>query len=414
MNYEEMLQSRDGVASHREQLPLGIFYKKLIDKKYRNVVELRPELTDSIVFCEALKADAALTESLAHPAQLHFKLNADSSGIYELELDSGNYQTLHQLLTSTPAVVTGKNYVDRVVEQLVSILKCLHAQQVYQCCLSPQTIFARKNDNMPMLLWHGSFYATITDKHLLYNGFEEDVAPEVLSGGEINERTDVFALGRFITHLHDHSNIPYIYKSVLAKATLPNPDDRYATVDEMIEDVSKRRSSMRSFLAIVAAVAIAILSIIIYIDMMPEQEDIEFVNTEQESTSDPFDAALTPMELGLDTDDDTLGLLTDGPIDTQAEIERLFRKQFKRETERVYSKLYNEETLTASGQNFKTPNRTIIDDLLRRRDELATQAGLSHEMAEDIARQVMDEVMTEKRLLLNNLGNQKGDKKKNK
>ena len=412
MNYEEMLQSRDGVASHRDQLPLGIFYKKLIDKKYRNVVELKPELIDSIVFCEALKADMRMTEGLAHPGQLHFKANADSSGIYELELEAGNYQTFRQLLTNTPAVVTGKNYTDRVVEQLASILQCLHAQSTFQYCLSPQTVFARKNDNMPMLLWHGSFYKNLADKSLLYKGFEDDVAPEVLSVEEAVERADVFALGRFISHLHDDGSIPYEYKSVVAKATSPNPADRYATIDEMVAAVSKKRSSMRSVIAAVAAFVIALLCIVVYIDLMPEQMDMEYVKTDQESGADPYDAALTPMELGLDVDDDTLSLSDDELTNVQTELENTFRRQFKREAEKVYSKLYNEERINPSGQTFKTPNRTIIDDLLRKRDEIAQQAGLSADIAEAISRDVMDELMAEKKLMLNNYGFQHDDKKK--
>ena len=98
MNYEEMLDSREGVATHHEDLPIGTFYKKLIEKKYRYVVEIRPELVDCIVFCEALKADAILTDTLVHPAQLHFKIKEDSSGIYEIELDSGTTSRLSNCL----------------------------------------------------------------------------------------------------------------------------------------------------------------------------------------------------------------------------------------------------------------------------------------------------------------------------
>jgi len=94
MNFEEMLENREGVATHKESLPMGTFYKKLIDKKYRNVLELSSELTDSIVFCEALKADAKFTDTLHAEGQLHFTPKEDSNGIYELELEQGSYQTL--------------------------------------------------------------------------------------------------------------------------------------------------------------------------------------------------------------------------------------------------------------------------------------------------------------------------------
>lgn len=415
MNYEEMLQSRDGSSAHGEQLPLGTFYKKQIDKKYHNVVELKPRLTDNIVFCEALKADAKLTESLKHPAQLHFALSGDGNSVKEVVVEAGNYQTFRQMLNNTPAVVAEKDYTDRVVEQLASILNTLHERQVYQCCLAQKMVFAKKNDNMPLLLWHGSLYKGVSDRQLLYAGMEDDVAPEVLSGGAIDERTDVFALGRFIMHLHDDGSLPYEYKAVVDKATAANPEERYSSIDEMLAAAAKRRSSLRSAITVAAAVAIALLAIVLYIDLMPEQADIEYVRTEQEDKYDPYDTSLTPAELGIEEADDTLVIGDDTlvisgqeEVKVDAELERLFRRQFKRETERVFSQLYNEERKTPSGQQFIAPNRSMLDDLDRKRDEIAAQAGLPADIAEYIANQVKDEVMAERKLMLEDLGFQKG------
>jgi len=87
MNFEEMLNSQDGAATHREQLPFGVFYKKLIGRKYRNVLELKPELADSMVFCEALKNEQRITSAMTNRQQLHYELHEDSGGVYELEIE---------------------------------------------------------------------------------------------------------------------------------------------------------------------------------------------------------------------------------------------------------------------------------------------------------------------------------------
>ena len=52
-----MLNVQEGQKPHRESTPLGSYYRRQVDGKYRYVIELRPELTDSIVFCEALKQE---------------------------------------------------------------------------------------------------------------------------------------------------------------------------------------------------------------------------------------------------------------------------------------------------------------------------------------------------------------------
>lgn len=414
MNYEEMLDSREGVATHHEDLPIGTFYKKLIEKKYRYVVEIRPELVDCIVFCEALKADAILTDTLVHPAQLHFKIKEDSSGIYEIELDSGNYQSFEQLLTQNPAVVTGKDYIDHVISQLASVLKCLHEQNVYQCCLSPKTVFARKNDNMPMLLWHGSFFNSMNNKESLYQGFEDYVAPEVVNGDSVDERSDVYSLGKFIERLHADGSMPFEYRKVVAKATETDPSCRYASVDEMIDAVGRRRNFLRSGIMALAAVAIALLCIGLYIEALPEPVDVDYVKPANEGiVQDPYDASLTPTELGLDVSDTIL--MSDEERaemeELEAEVERIFRRQFKQETERVFSKMYSKDRMSSSEQSFISGNNTMMDELLRKRDALATQAGISADKAESISKQIMSEVQTQKQKVLKKYGYQPaGDK----
>lgn len=413
MNYEEMLNSREGVASYRETLPIGTFYKKLIDKKYRNVVELKPALADSIEFCEALKADISMTANLKHPAQLHFTAKEDSGGIYEIELEQGNYQTFGQLLSHNPAVVTGKGYVERVIGQLASILKCLHEQKVYQCCLSPNTIFARKSDNMPMLLCHGSFYKALTEKGVLtYDDYAGDVAPEVLSGGVVDKRSDVYALGKFIERLHADGSMPMEYKTVVAIATKADPQERFATISEMLEMVDKRRSMLHTAFMAAAAVVIALVCIFIYIGMMPETNEMEYVNPIKEEVPDPYDAGLTPMELGLDSND-SVYLSEEERVQMaamEAKVEEIFRKQFKEETEKVFSKMYSKEHMSSTEQTFIQGNNTMMDDLLRKRDALAAQAGLTHDKAEDIAKQIMGEIQAEKKKQLKSYGYQRPEK----
>ena len=120
MNFEEMLNAQEGLVPKREKLPFGDFYRKQIDGKYRFVVELKSSLTDSIVFCEALKKEQQWSQK-QRDKQLHYELHEDSGGIYELGLEPGSYQTLSQLLFENPAVFT-KRFIS-----LFIILACERA-----------------------------------------------------------------------------------------------------------------------------------------------------------------------------------------------------------------------------------------------------------------------------------------------
>ena len=407
MEFEEKIEIIDGVALNREETNLGTFYKKLIAKKYRNVIGLKQELTDNVVFCESLKANAAMAEQFRNPNQLYFKVNEDDGGVYEIELEQGNYQTFHQLLTINPAVVAAKDYIDNVVKLVASMLKQLHERNVYQCCLAPQWLFARKSDNMPMLLLQGSFFTSMSNQRELYEGFEEYMAPEVFLGDAPDERSDVYALGKLIQRLYADGSLPFEYKTVVATAIDADPEKRYPNINLMLEDINKKRSMFRSTVAFAAAIGIGLLCLFVYMDMMPEPVDVEFVKpVEEEVSGDPYDNPVTAAELGLDPNDSIFVAATKQAqySDNQAEIERVFRHQFTREAENTLSKIYSKENMNASEQTFINSNRTMMEDLLHKRDELASKAGMDAEQAYKIANEIISNIQMREKEKLKSYG----------
>ena len=143
MNYEELVNSQESMAARRESLPLGFFYRKQIDRKYRYVVELRPDLTDSLFFGEGLHKDQQAVKDINDARQLQYELHEDSGGIYEIELQAGSYLTLSQLLSSQPSIVAKRGYVSNTLDALMDITEQLHERGIFQLCYSPQMIFLR-------------------------------------------------------------------------------------------------------------------------------------------------------------------------------------------------------------------------------------------------------------------------------
>ena len=409
MNFEEMLNARPGAAIHREKTPLGEYYKKQNDGgKYQNVVQLSPRLVDSIAFCEALKADVAWSVRQSENSHMHGVLHGDSSGLYELELSHGSFQTLSALLSNNPAIVADSSFTDSVFNNLAATLEKMHGEGVFQLCLAPENILLRKGSDVPLLLMHGSFYKGVSDQGELYDGLQTFVAPEVLARQTFDERSDVYALGRLMEHLFSQGAMPFEFKRVVKKATAEEPDQRYKTVAEMKGDMQNKRNTRRTLLAFVAAVAIALLAVWVYVDWMPEANTVEFVEpAPKTATDDPFDTGFDPeMEMLMG---DSLPM-TDEDLKYQQKAEEIFRRRYAQEADRILSEIYDDKRMSATEKNYMAGSKAGAEELIRLQTEMGKQAGLSDEQAGRIAQEIVDKITKEKQEKLTRKGYLKGER----
>ena len=393
MNYEELLESRNGAAMKKEQMPFGSFYKKMQDKKYTNVVDLRSELLNSLVFNEALVAESQAVAQLNNNHQIHFSVNADSAGIYGITLEPGNYHTYERLLDENPAIVAGKGFIDNTVTQLFEFTEYLHEHGIYHVCYAPNNLFARKGDNSMMMLFHGSAYDNIRDKKMLYLGVEQYVAPEVLDGSTADARSDVYSLGRFLEFLYRDSGLPFEQKSVLKKATEADPEKRYQTVTEM-QSAMKQRSNTRKFIfTLIGALLATLIFVGMFFSLVPEQEDIEYVApVEEKQTDDLLDDGFDPTtELGA-VPDTTIKVDEKKMKEFEAKAEQIFRKQFAKEAERILSRVYNSDKMNGDENAFMALSSSANEELMRKQGEMAGQAGLSNTKGQRIASEIIDQV----------------------
>ena len=406
MNFEEMLNAQENVANHQVKMPLGIFFRKQIDRKYRYVVDLKPELTDSIVFCEALKKEQQWSLEHKEKVQLHYELHEDSNSISELELEPGNYQTLDQLLEANPAIVADNNFVRDTVRELMEYTSKLNQEGVQHLCFAPKNVFVRKGDNMPMLLCHGSFYTGLSDIGDLYNGFEEFVAPEVLAHETVDERSDVYSLGKLIEYIFAKSSMPYEYKQVVKKATAQDPAKRFKTIDEMRNTLKQKRFSRHSVLMFALAIGIALLGIYLYFDMMPPATYVEYVEpVPKAEEKDPFDE---PYDLGMTLDDDdSLGITEN---DLMRKAQDIYRKRYQKEADAILDKVYNDDDMNASEKVFKANSQAMVEELMKAQKRLAEEAGISEEEAGRIGQEVFEKLSSEKQQRLERKGYIKGSK----
>lgn len=399
MNYEELLAARNGGKKQTVAQPIGEYFREQTDGKWHGVVDIRPELLSNIAFTKALNKECEKNKTLASNRQIHFTPRKNGHGETDrLELELGNFQTFSQLLLDNPAVVAQKGFAYDTLKALVEATEYLHKQGVFHVCYSLRTVFARKNDNGVLLLSHGSFYEGMSDLEAFYGDDAQFVAPEVLSHGTIDERCDVYGIGRFMLSLFDQSDLPLEYRSALKKAVNEKPEDRFATPDDLLKAVLKRRSTIRSLLTVGIALLAALFCLALYFDMFPESNPVEFVNpAPRQATDDLIDDGFDPAELGVASDGDSLVVDEAAARDFQAKAEEIFRKKYEKEAERILSKIYNKDYMSNSEKKFTSESSSTIEELMKLQGSLGSDAGLTPERSQLIATEIIERVTNKKK-----------------
>ncbi len=414
MDYQEMLNARDGASTQKENIAVGTFYKKRIESKYRNVVELRPELTNSLLFCEGLKRDQQQTNDLRDSFQLHYTLNEDSSGIYELELQGpGNIQTLSQLLLNTPAVVAQKGFIEQTIGGLMAAAETLHEKGIYHLCFAPQEIFMRKSDNKPQLLCHGSSFQNMSDSAIIYKDFEDMVAPEVINKEPVDARSDVYALGCFIKKLFDSGDIPMEYKAVVKKATATDPAQRYQSVAEMRQALMAKKRLKHSALLMAAVLGVVAIIIFFLFSLIPDNANVEFIDDTGIRPVDHYAEDIAEPTIDYDPNEyldpdlemymDSIGEMSSEELDALldsirpiANAEEMFRRQFTSQAESRLSQLYSQQQMGSSQSDFIAHSQSVMDDLMNQAKQLGERCNLTEEQATLLADQIIARIQAQK------------------
>ena len=410
MNYEELLETRDIRKTTKVRLPYGYFYKRLIDGKYSNFVEFHDEVADAITFDNSVKAEHEALAEIHSKQQLHYTPNEGEDGIYAIAVEVGNYVTIEQLLNENPSMVAKGDFVISTLRDLFDVSVELHAHNIYHVCYAPSNILVRKNDGSVRLLCHGSFYEKI-GPDILYENLEGFIAPEVLSGGSADARSDVYSLGRFIAWIYQSAGLPFELRHVVEKATAEVPDNRYQTAEAMRQAINKARSMRKTGVIGASALAIALCLVGFYFYLLPSTEPVEFVKPVEEPIPDDLfeDNMSEYLGIGDDLDSATIAAIVaqEKQNDTisvdekkmrlyNAKAEAIFRKQFTKAADIIISRVYNPELMNGEQKVFAAKSKQMTEDLAKKQQELASQTNLSNDRTQAIAAEIIENITHKK------------------
>ncbi|MBO7133839.1 MAG: serine/threonine protein kinase [Bacteroidales bacterium] len=150
--------------------------------------------------------------------------------------------TLSEFLATSPSV----SERNRILNELLDAVAFIHSHQVVHNDLKPENILITRNGHSVKLIDFGYADCDFSiDKAT--GGTKSYASPELLNGGEIDCKSDIYSIGLIIRTL-----FPHRYKLIARKCQHENADKRYKKVSDIAKAI--RRRDMGLLLSIVVAV----------------------------------------------------------------------------------------------------------------------------------------------------------------
>lgn len=220
-------------------------YKVKLYGKWHFLKQLKPEFNTNPRYVAALRKEFETGYNLDHPNLVRYIASGDDYLLTEF-VDG---VTLKEFADRNPDFFNNKTNANRLIGELLDVLEYLHSHQIVHLDLKPDNIIITRVGNELKLTDLGFCYTdTFTDTTGCTNHF---AAPEQLnSKGEVDERTDIYAVGKILEILPFST----LYSNIIARCTKPLKEDRYQNVEDIRQDLNKRRHRKWSLTVVLAAI----------------------------------------------------------------------------------------------------------------------------------------------------------------
>lgn len=240
----------------RFQMGNRLLLRKSLKPEYLNDDYLRETIRKEYNVGCILSAD---TDYVVNYYQL-----VDTPEACYLTMDFIEGDTLAELAVTEPGFLGQSRNLERILLQLLEGLRAIHRCQVVHLDLKPSNIMLTHVSRDVRIIDIGFCYA---DSYQTTMGMTTAfAAPEQLDGsGDVDARSDIYALGRILQwlelELKDHCQWRKngVYRKLVSRCLRPQKDERWQSVDEMIEFIRQsrlKRTKILKTLVILALVSI--------------------------------------------------------------------------------------------------------------------------------------------------------------
>lgn len=232
-----------------------------IDGKNVLLKSLKERYVGASLYEGLLKKEYEIGKGLVHPGicqTIDFRNISGLGTCIVLEWIEG--QSLASILESKELdAVTSR----KIILELCDALDFIHHRQVVHKDIKPENIMITDNGRNVKIIDFGFSDADSYAVLKLAAGTRSYASPEQISGGKIDERSDIYSFGKVIASIAECLTGVQrrFWKSVSRKCTNPNPERRIASVRLLKEAILKRERLRRQipFLITFSAVTAAVL-----------------------------------------------------------------------------------------------------------------------------------------------------------
>lgn len=196
---------------------------------------------ESTPYIELLRKEFTIGVGVDHPniVRLLDFGHMDSIGWY-IQMEYIDGITLDQYLDANPPAAIRR----RILEQLLDALSCLHERQIIHRDIKLANILITRNGSTVKLI---DFGVSDTDDYVTFKqpaGSMAYIAPEQLAGKPVDNRADIYSVGKIIALL-----FPRHYKYIVRTCTRVNPTDRYSSCAQVLQAI-RRADRVRIWLPV--------------------------------------------------------------------------------------------------------------------------------------------------------------------
>ena len=226
---------------------------------------LRLDFRDDEAIMRRFQREALAATELVHPNVVSIYDVGEENGLQYIVMEYVNGTDLKEYIKNNYPI--SFDQIVRMMEQILSAISLAHKKQIIHRDLKPQNILVDSAGNCKITDFGIALALTetsVTQTNTLL-GSVHYLSPEQARGSIATKQSDLYALGiilyEMITgdvpfdgesavsialkHFQEeipsikeyYSNVPQALENVVLKATAKDPKDRYATADEMAEDL---------------------------------------------------------------------------------------------------------------------------------------------------------------------------------